>query len=328
VLATLQRQSCADLSPDEERDRLWHEVLASGQRRLEQQRTSRTASGQATSALVRALVAGSNYETPPPAALAAITAEELAAWHASSRRPENAVLLVTGSLDLAQAERLVRGWFGSWHPRPVTRPPRVLSPAREAPAGRLYRAREATTAQAQLQLGCRIPTPSLPETSAGRVLARLLARDLRLRLRDQLGATYGVSADLRELASGVTVLRLSSDLAREHLGGALGESVARLEAIMATPPAAAVGQAQLEVLQWLGGPTSSRQLVDQALRLLMRGQPLELLDQEPAAIGRVTPAAVAGAAAACRRSLSLAVVGDGAAVDAAALPSWVVEELR
>jgi predicted Zn-dependent peptidase len=331
VLARLQKESCGTLSPEEERARLWSDVLAQGKRRLEQSTlaTGRSASRQAMRAIGRALLAGTAYEPPPAAALQAITATDLEAWHLSSRRPENAILLVVGQLDPIAGEQLVRGWFTSWRPAPASRTARVPAAAVASAPPRLFRVAEAGVDQAQVVLGCRVSSSSLAENAAHQVLARLLARDLRTRLREQLGATYGVHADLLELKMGTTMLTLETDVAREHLAGALREIVARFDGIAAQAPAAApLRKAQLEVFRLLAGPVSTDQLALQATRLLLLGQPLEQLNQASAAAGQVSPQAVRAAAAACRRTLTVAVAGDAAALAPLSLPGFAVEDLR
>ena len=331
VLAELQKQSCADLSPEEERERLWREVLAHGKRRLEQQRlvTGRSGDRQATGALARALLGGSGYEPPAGADLGAITADQLSGWYASSRRPENAVLVVVGQLDPTAAEALVRGWFSSWRPGRAPRTARAGTTALTPAPPHLYRVAEAGVGQGELLLGCRLSSRSPAESAADEVLASLLARDLRQRLREQLGATYGVKEELLELKIGTTLLHLESGVAREQLGHALGEMVGRLDALAASPPSlASLRKAQLDVLRALAGPVSSARLASQATRRLVLGQPLEALAHAGEETARVSPEAVRAAAATCRRSLSIAAVGDPAAVGPLAAPGFVIEELR
>jgi zinc protease len=331
VLARLQKETCGMLSPEEERARLWTDVLAQGKRRLEQRNLElgRSAGPRALRALVRALLGGTAYEPPPPAALEAITAAELEAWHLSSRRPENAILLVVGKVDPVEGEQLVRGWFSSWRPEAASRPARTSSPAVGAAPPRLFRVTEVGVDQAQVVLGCRLSSGSIAESAAAQVLARLLARDLRLRLREQLGATYGVHADLLELKLGATLMTVQTDVARAHLAGALKEIVARLEGVAAQPPGAApLRRAQLEVFRQLAGPVSTDQLASQATRLLLLGQPLEQLDSASAAAAQVSGAAVSATAALCRRTLSVAVAGDAAALAPLSLPGFALEDLR
>jgi predicted Zn-dependent peptidase len=331
VLKRLHRDSCVTVSPDDDRAHLWAEVLAVGKRHLDQERLAagRSASRQAARAIRRALLAGTAYEPAPTDAVDRITAEELEAWYLSSRRPENAVLLVVGQLDLERAEALARGWFTSWKPAAVARPPRVMPTAVPAAHPRLFRVSERGVEQAEVVLGCRLPSASPAESAADQVLVHLLMRDLRERLRQQQGATYGVGGELLELKLGVSVMTLQTDVGREHLTGAVGEIVGRLDALAAQlPPPVLLRKAQLDVFRELAGPASTARLAGQAIRLLMLGQPLDSLDGAPAAAARVAPAAVRDAAAACRRSLTVATVGDPAALAAVSLPGFAVEDLR
>jgi zinc protease len=332
VLEALQREQCADLSPEEEQALLWRSVLARGKRRLEQERLAlgRSASRKARRALATTMFRGTAYQAAPAADLERFTEADLEAWHRSSRRPENAVLVIVGQVDPAAAEALARGWFTSWRPPP---PPRASRPppagADGAGAARLFRVVDPGVAQAEIVLACRLPSGSLAEAAADHVLARLLARDLRRRLREQLGATYGVHEELMELKAGSTLLRVTTDVAREQLGLALGEMVRRIDALVARAPGAdELRRAQLDVFRDLAGPASSMRLNAQTVRLLMLGQPLEQLDRASSAAAGVSPEAVRGAAAACRRTLNVATVADASALGAGALPGFTIEELK
>jgi predicted Zn-dependent peptidase len=160
------------------------------------------------------------------------------------------------------------------------------------------------------------------------VLARLVARELRRRLREQLGATYGVHPDLAEFRGGAGLLRVITDVGREQLSVALAESVGRLDALAAgPPPASELRRAQLDVLRELGGPASSGRLAGHAARMLMLGRPLEALDEAAREAARVSPEQVRAAAVACRGSLQLAAVADPGALRTGTLPGFVVEEL-
>ena len=339
VLKALEEKECPDLITADGIARLWNDVREEGTRRLDQRRLAlgRSAGRQAVRSIGRALFKGTGYDPPAAVDLTKITTEDLAAWHASSRRPENAVLIVAGQLDLAGAETLVRGWFSSWRPGPAARPPRtpaavVPVPAPAAPsATRLHQVTEPGAIQGQAFLGCRLGSGTGADSATARVFAQLLARNLRLRLRERLGATYGVQASLTELKLGTTMLMLEADVAREHLVTSLAQAVGRLDALTAGPPAQGlVRKAQLDVLRELAGPASSGRLVDLAAHLVALGRPLEELDRAPAETAQVTAHAVQAAAAACRRTLTLATVADAAALAGlpAALPGVVIEEVH
>ena len=103
----------------------------------------------------------------------------------------------------------------------------------------------------------------------------------------------------------------------------------RLDALAAQPPSAALlRKSQLDVLRELAGPISTTRLAGQATRLLMLGQPLDALDRASAAAAQVSPGAVQDAAAACRRTLAVATVGDAAALAGVSLPGFTAEDLR
>jgi zinc protease len=320
VLQTLHRRECAHLSPDEERTRLWKRTLEDGQRRLEQRRlaSAGSAHNQAVRAVARALWKDTGYQLPTADQIAQVTAEGLNAWYGSSRRPDHAVLIVAGQLDPVAGETLVRDWFSSWKPSPATAAPRPLQKPAPPSAARptpLVQIEEAGATQARVVLGCRLGSTTSTEGAAARVMAQLLSRDLRLRLREQMGTTYGVNGDLFELKAGATMMMMETDVARDRLAPVMQEAIARLDALATAPPAPALlRQARLAVLREMGGPASSAQLVRLAARLTVLGQPLDRLDDTPRDAARVTGPAVQAAAVACRRTLTLAAAADADAL--------------
>jgi zinc protease len=332
VLERLRRQRCPDVRLFEERQRLWQDVLADGQQRLETLRlASRRSAGRlAYQALARALLGGTPYEPPGRQAVIDLRAEELEDWYASSRRPESALLAVVGQFNLEEGERLVRAWFGSWRPERVARAPRtpVVTPSAPPRQMRLYQVIAPGSDQAQLLAGCRVESGN---GAADRVLGYVLSRELRRRLRDELGATYGVAQELAALKLGSSMLVLHTDVARAQLGGAVAEVVQRLDALAATPPPPPlVRKAQLDVMREVAGPASSPRLVDRLTHNFALGRPIEDLDALARETSAVSAEAVRAAAASCRRSLTLAAAADQEAFAALArsAPAVVLEAVR
>jgi zinc protease len=80
--------------------------------------------GLARASARRALFGAGGYGNPAegtPSTIAAINRRDLLAFHAAAFRPDNAILVVAGDIDPAQAFRLARQTFGSWR-KPQTQP--------------------------------------------------------------------------------------------------------------------------------------------------------------------------------------------------------------
>jgi len=88
----------------------------------------------------RAAYGEAPYGAPPqgtPATLAAMTRDDLAAYHRAWWRPDNATLVITGALDSEAGFALAERLFGSWTAPSEPMPPLPASRAGEAPAPRV-----------------------------------------------------------------------------------------------------------------------------------------------------------------------------------------------
>ncbi len=170
-------------------------------------------------------------------AIARLTRNQLQRHHATYYTPSNAVLAVAGPVDhqavLAAAHKAFAGWSGE--PAPAPRPwagpienPRRLRWVRDAGS------------QVSLQLAFLLPGRNSEHAVNLRVLRRLLGwggmSRLMLRLREELGLTYAVDADLGLYADAGT---LAVDLAvkASNLGKATEAILEIFSELRATPVA-------------------------------------------------------------------------------------------
>lgn len=159
--------------------------------------------------------------------LNAATLDDVRAFHRTFYRPDNAVLVVAGDVDLAQLDRWVDRYFAPL-PRPDTPIPRVTAkePAREAP--RRAALDGPNVPLPAVALNWQAPPAAHPDAPALQVAGALLAGGESSRLheslvyREQIAQAAGFSADLNADAGTLTAYAI----------GASGQTFARLEAAL------------------------------------------------------------------------------------------------
>jgi zinc protease len=138
-----------------------------------------------------------------PAELNAAALEDVVAFHATYYRPDNAVLVVAGDLDVDETWRWIDRYFGSTA-TPPTPIPRVLAVEPVQTAERTYTHRAANVPLAAAEEAYHIPAASHPDAAALDVLEALLGAGRSSRLYTsliydkQLATSAWASADLRE----------------------------------------------------------------------------------------------------------------------------------
>jgi zinc protease len=138
-----------------------------------------------------------------PAELNAAALEDVVAFHGTYYRPDNAVLVVAGDLDVDETWRWIDRYFG-----PIATPgapiPRVLAVEPAQTADRTYTHRAANVPLAAAEEAYHIPAASHPDAAALDVLEALLGAGRSSRLYTsliydkQLATSAWASADLRE----------------------------------------------------------------------------------------------------------------------------------
>ena len=130
-----------------------------------------------------------------PETVAALSTEELRAFHARAYRPERTVLTLAGLMDEEALRQAIVEDFGDW--RGSGQPPE-MTPAPPAPAFPRYRIEQRPSEQAHLQLAL----PGLPRQHPQRFVMRLLnvlagegmSSRLWQRLREEQGLAYSVGS--------------------------------------------------------------------------------------------------------------------------------------
>jgi zinc protease len=160
-------------------------------------------------------------ETGTPETLAAVTRDDIVAFHRRSFVPNNAILAVVGDLTADQAFQGVEQVFGDWERRDAPAPPMAAPPN---PARRVIVINKPDAVQTEVRvglLGIRRNQPDyMPLNLAVRILGGEGANRLHQVLRTERGLTYGAQADmhaLREAGDVVAETSTRSDATGEVL---------------------------------------------------------------------------------------------------------------
>jgi len=246
-------------------------------------------------------------------------------WIDRTYRPKNAVLAVVGDVDVDEVARLAERWLGDWAksaggsalpmpglPNLAARPPRVI-----------YGDRPGAT-QGQLVLGCLLPRATPDNEASHDLLAEMIERHLLRVLRQQLGATYNVTASTDTLRGGAAHLTVSSNLASAQLSAALKiihdywESLGKGD----------IDEHEIEAARWQLARrfsvrfTSTSGLVSAVLRRRNLDWPLQSIDHYPEQLTLVGGRDLQEAFAVCHGTQVLAIVGDPQTIRAAVGQAW------
>lgn len=158
-----------------------------------------------------------------PASLARIVRADLLALHAARYRPDNAVLVLAGDLDAADALRLAQRHFGAWKARGGSVAPTSL-PAGAAPAPSAAVIDLPASGQAAVVVAAPLPPLGADRATAAvmnAVLGGGYSSRLNQEIRIQRGLSYGAGSALDALPDGGwlrAVVQTKNESAAEVLG--------------------------------------------------------------------------------------------------------------
>jgi zinc protease len=265
-------------------------------------------------AFVRKLTEGTGYyRAIDEAAFRAVAPADLERWIERTRQPANAFLILAGDFALAEAERLVHGWFEPWRPAPGATPPPPPRSATRPPgaATRAYSLARAGAGQVQTLFGCQLPAGDERQSVAGVVLAGYLERALQRRLRDSSGVTYGVHGATDELRAKMGLLWLGTSIQNERFDEALAAWRAEWRELEARGfDARRLAEVRWDLARTFNGSLTNEWVVNRLAELQVLGRASGELDQYGEHLAAITPAGLAEAFRACRASDLFVFVGD------------------
>lgn len=170
------------------------------------------------------------------AGIAAVDRERLVAEHARRLRPDNALLVIAGRIDQAEAMALAERHFGDWQAEGEA--PSATPAARTgAQPTRVLLNREGSV-QSTVRIGrpaVRATHPDqIPLQLASTVLGGSFSSRLMQNLREEKGYTYGARLGQRSQAAGGALVS-SADVRNEVTGAAVGEFFAEFNRLASEP---------------------------------------------------------------------------------------------
>jgi predicted Zn-dependent peptidase len=235
-----------------------------------------------------------------PEAVASITREDLAGFHARSFLPDRVILGVSGLFDEAELLELVRRHFGDWRPAGVPAPAFPV-PQQEPRAGLYLAAKDFP--QATILMGHLAPPKTSPDFFAFSVLDYILggagfSSRLMEEIRSNRGLAYTVGSSYRgDIGYGVFFAYCKTKT------GTAGEAAHLMRSIMERLRAGGVTEAELRwakdaiVNNLIFSVDSSRAVVGQRMSYEYDGLPPDFLERYRDRVEAVTAADVRRVAA-------------------------------
>ncbi|MBW3571545.1 MAG: insulinase family protein, partial [Gemmatimonadetes bacterium] len=230
-----------------------------------------------------------------PQTVAALTRDDVAAFHRTHFVPGNALLVVSGDVTPAQAQEMARRWFGEWSGAAAPEPAYPAPRAREGTE--IYLVHRPNSVQSSLYVGHAGLQPDDPDYYPVQVMNMVLglSGDSRLEevLRGQHGWTYGARSRFSRLLGG-GAFSASTDVRSAVTDSALAEVLVQLRRIRDEP----VPQAELDRAKsfLMGSFPGSLETPAQAASMLattrLLGLPPEHLTQYVQRVSAVTAADV------------------------------------
>lgn len=226
-----------------------------------------------------------------PATVRSIDRDLVAGFHARQFRADNALLVVSGAIDPAEAEALGRRTFGGWEGGAVPEPTFVDPPARDE--ARIYFVHRPGSVQSTIQVGHVAIRPDNPDYYPLQVLNKILGggTDARLFtiLREDRGWTYGAYSQISR-PEDVGFFSAGAEVRNEVTDSALVELLSQLRRMRQEP----VSVAELEAAKsFLVGSFPLRietpgQIARQVATNRLLGLPADELTEYRDRISRVT----------------------------------------
>ena len=238
------------------------------------------------------------------------------AWLPHLYSPRNAVLVVSGDMDLAAATRIVAGWFSDWQgPESAKRlsVPWVPAPLRGPQHEQMLITHRPVGAQVEVTFACRLPYPKTAhERAAQRIAAGVLGGYLTGQIREQAGAAYSIDTSSGLAPGGAAQIETEMSVDSRRLRDVLRVLHEQVDLLARGD----VDKAALSQVQWgltrgaaLRFQTSS-ELAEEILQTTTLGLPIDAVAGDVDELARVTPTDVHRIFAACNEGTVLSLVGD------------------
>ncbi|MBA3941867.1 MAG: peptidase M16 [Sphingopyxis sp.] len=256
--------------------------------------------------------------------LQSFTRADVAGWHASWVRPDNAVIYASGDTTLEALTALLEKGFGSWTPPAQAKGSKTVAALPFATASRVVLVDKPGAIQSVIRVGQLLPDGLDPRNfdydAANGVLGGSFTARLNMNLREDKGWTYGASSFINE-QRGPQNFGVATSVQTDKTAEALAEIDKEIRAIRTDRPAT---QAEVDmmvkgnVLSLPGQFETNQAFVSYLQYVSLYDKPYDYLTTLPAKYGALTPAAVTKAADEMLRpdAMSWVIVGDLSKIEA------------
>jgi predicted Zn-dependent peptidase len=251
------------------------------------------------------------------ASIAAITRDDLVAWHAKYYHPNRIVLGIVGDIGVEEAKKLVTEQFGDW--AKTAAPLEPMPTPKTEPSPGVFEAVKADSTQSFVSVGhqgslLRTSPDYFAVTVLNEVLSGGFTSRLFAKVRTELGLAYSVGGSVGSGWTRVAPFSMTMSTKVDSTAKAIEALIGEAKALgAARPPTdAEVALAKSSILNsFVFNSDSAAEVLGQQMTYEYYGQPLDWLDRYRAAIDKVTTTEVAAVAAKYLHPdrLSIVVVG-------------------
>ena len=233
-----------------------------------------------------------------PASVQALTRDDILGFYRTRVKPQGALLVVAGDIDVATATRLANAAFAGWTGAPASVP--SLGTPRAATRSQIVLVDRPSSVQANIVVGYPAVAATDPRKYALTVANRVLGGGAHSRLftilREQKSWTYGSFSNVTD-ARGVGGFVASVEARNQVADSALVELLKQLERIRTEPiPASEFDDAKNAITgSYPLALETARQLAIAIAGARLRGQPANYVATYRSRIAGVTPASVRSA---------------------------------
>jgi predicted Zn-dependent peptidase len=253
-----------------------------------------------------------------PAELERLPNDGPGAWNERTLTPQNSVLVVSGDLVPSEAQAAVERQLGSWNRPGDPLGELPLPPGAEGAEPRIVKSARPGARLTEVTLACAVRIHSETERAALEVLGEDIRSRLHQTARTSLGASYGFGAQVK-LERAVGELRVTGDVDERGLVRIL--ALTRHEA--GQLGAATLPADRFDLARWRRGIRTTAQfehadILGQEIGAdRLSGLPADARERYGATLGRLTPDEVTRAAAQCRRTAVVQLLGEPAVLERA-----------
>ncbi len=251
------------------------------------------------------------------ASIAAVTRDDLLAWHKKYYHPNRVILGVVGDITVDEARTLVTKYFGDWAKGPAVAD--TWPVPRTTPQPGVFEAAKPDSTQSFVAVGhqgelLRTSPDYVPVTVMNEVLAGGFTSRLFGKIRTELGLAYSVGGSVGSNWTRVAPFQMQMSTRADATVKAIEALIAEAKLLATTKPAtdAELKLAKDSILNsFVFNNDEPEEVLGQQLAFEYYGQPLDWLDRYRAGVEKVTAADVARVAAKYIHPdrLSIVVVG-------------------